>query len=112
MLQQQWQRRTFACEADAQQAATLCLRELHLPSHHLTYTVSTEWLPTKRATRGRPPKDVPRPQCQVWRIMGQVQEATDALSRRAQRERRFVLVTHVLEAQQLSDIELLRAYKG
>jgi transposase len=27
-LQQQWQRRTFACEADAHQAAALCLREL------------------------------------------------------------------------------------
>jgi transposase len=112
MLQQQWQRRTFACEADAQQAAALCLRELRLHSHHLTYTVSTEWVPTKRSTRGRPPKDVPRPQRQVWRVMWQVQEVTEAISRRAQRERRFVLVTNVLEAQQLSDIELLRAYKG
>jgi transposase len=27
-LQKQWQRRTFACAADAQQAAALCLREL------------------------------------------------------------------------------------
>jgi transposase len=111
-LQQQWQRRTFACEADAQQAAALCLRELRLHSHHLTYTVSTEWVLTKRATRGRPPKDVPRPQRQVWRVTWQAQEATEAISRRAQRERRFVLATDVLEAQQLPDTELLRAYKG
>jgi transposase len=111
-LQQQWQRRTFACEADAQQAAALCLRELRLHSHHLTYTVSPGWVPTKRAARGRPPRDVPRPQRQVWRVMWQVQEATEAISRRAQRERRFVLVTNVLEAQQLADAELLHAYKG
>jgi hypothetical protein len=111
-LPQQWQRRTLACEAEAQQAAALCLRELRLPSHHLTYTVSPEWVPTKRAVRGRPPRDVPRPQRQVWRVRWQVQEATEAISRRAQRERRFVLVTNVLEAQQLADTERLHAYTG
>jgi transposase len=111
-LQQQWQRRTFACEADAQQAVTLCLRELRLHSHHLTYTVSAEWVPAKRTTRGRPPKDAPRPQRQIWRVTWQLQEAPAAISRRAQRERRFVLATNVLDSQQLSDAELLRAYKG
>jgi transposase len=111
-LHQQWQRRTFACEADAQQAATLCLRESRLHSNHLTYTVNAEWVPAKRATRGRPPKASPRPQHQVWRVTWQPQEAIDAISRRAQRERRFVLATNVLEAQQLSDAELLQAYKG
>src|SRR5262249_15790027 len=102
-LQQQWQRRTFACETEAHQAATLCLRELRLPSHHLTYTVSAEWVPAK---------DAPRPQGQVSSVTGQVQEATDAMSLRAQREGRFVLATNVLEVQHLSDAELLRAYKG
>jgi transposase len=111
-LHQQWQRRPFACEADAQQAATLCVRELRLHSHHLTYTVNAEWVPVKRATRGRPPKAAPRPQRQVWRVTWHPQEAIDAISRRAQRERRFVLATNVLDAQQLSDAELLRAYKG
>jgi transposase len=111
-LQQRWQRRRFACEVDAQQAATLCLRELRLHSHHLTYTVSAEWVPAKRATRGRPPKGAPRPQHQVWRVTWQVQEATEAISRQARRERRFVLATNVLEPQHLSDAELLRAYKG
>jgi transposase len=111
-LQLRWQRRTFACEADAQQAAALCLRELRLHSHHLTYTASAEWVPAKRTTRGRPPKEAPRPRRQVWRVTWQVQQATEAMSLRAQRERRFVLATNVLEAQQLSDAELLRAYKG
>jgi hypothetical protein len=110
--QEQWQRRTFACEADAQQAAALCLRERRWHSHHLTDTVSPAWGPTKRATRGRPRKDVPPPQRQVWRVMWQVQEATDAISRWAQRERRLVLVTKVVEAQQLSDTARLRAYQG
>jgi hypothetical protein len=111
-LHQPWQRRPFACEADAQQAATLCLRELRLPSQHLTSTVNAEWGPAKRAPRGRPPKAAPRPQQQVWRVTWQPQEAIDAMSRRAQRERRCVLATHVLEAQQLSDAELLRADNG
>jgi transposase len=111
-LQQQWQRRTFACETEAHQAATLCLRELRLHSHHLTYTVSAQWGPVKRTTRGRPPKAVPRPQRQLWCVTWQVQEATDAMSRRAQREGRFVLATNVLEVQHLSDAELRRAYKG
>ncbi len=41
-----------------------------------------------------------------------MQEATAASMAQAQRERRFVLATQVLEAQQLSDADLLRAYKG
>jgi transposase len=111
-LRQQWQRRTFACEADARQAATLCWRELTLHSHQLTYTVDAEWVPAKRTTRGRPPKDAPRPQRQVWQVSWQVQEATAAILAQAQRERRFVLATNVLDTQHLSDADLLRAYKG
>jgi transposase len=111
-LQQHWQRRPFACEPDAHQAAMVCLRGLRLHSHHLTYTVSAEWVSAKRTTRGRPPKEAPRPQCQVWRVTWQVQEATEAMSLWAQREGRFVLATNVLEVQHLSDAELLRAYKG
>lgn len=111
-LGQQWQRRTFACEADAHQAATLCLRERRLHYHHLTYTVSPEWVLAKRATRGRPPKEAPRPQRQVWRVTWQVHEATEAITTQAQRECRFVLATNVLDAQELTDAELLRAYKG
>jgi transposase len=111
-LQQQWQRRSFACEADAHQAASLCLQELALHTHHLTFTVASEWVPVKRAVRGRPPKGAPRPQRQVWRVRWQVQAATDALATQAQRERRFVLATNVLDAQQLTDADLLQAYKG
>jgi transposase len=111
-LQQQWQRRSFAGEADAHQAANLCLQELAWHTHQLTFTVAPESVPVKRAVRGRPPKGAPRPQRQVWRVRWQVQEATDALAAQAQRERRFVLATHGLDAQQLTDADLLRAYKG
>jgi transposase len=111
-LQQRWQRRTFACEADAHQDAMLCLRELALHHYQLTYTVAAEWVAAKRATRGRPPKDAPRPQGQVWRVYWQVQEATEARALQAQRERRFVLATNVLDVQDLPDAELLKAYKG
>ena len=111
-LQAQWQRRTFACEADAHQAATLCLRELRVNQHQLTYTVSADWVPAKRTIRGRPPKATPRPQRQIWRVSWHVHEATEAIRTRARRESRFVLVTNVLAPQDLSDPDLLRAYKG
>ncbi len=111
-LQQRWQRRAFACEADAHQTAILCRRELSLHSHHLTYTVAPEWVPAKRAARGRPPTGSSPPQRQVWRVRWQVQEATEAITTQAQRERRFVLATNVLDGQQLTDADLLRAYKG
>jgi len=111
-LQAQWQRRTFACEADAHQAATLCLRELRVQHHQLAYTVSADWVPAKRTTRGRPPQGTPRPQRQVWRVGWHVRDATEAIRTRAQRESRFVLVTNVLAPQDLSDSDLLRAYKG
>jgi transposase len=111
-LQAQWQRRTFACEADARQAATLCLRELRVDHHQLTYTVSADWVPAKRTTRGRPPKAASRPQHQVWRVSWHVHEAIEAIRARAQRESRFVLATNVVTPQDLSDTDLLRAYKG
>jgi transposase len=111
-LQHQWHRRTFACEADAHQAATLCLRELSMHSHHLTYTVGAAWVADKRTTRGRPPKGAPRPQHQVWRVTWQVQEATEAIMARTRRDSRLVLATNVLESEHLSDVDLLRAYKG
>jgi transposase len=111
-LYQQWQRRWFACEADAHQAATLCLRELAVRYHVLTYTVASEWVPDRHATRGRPPKHAPRPQRQVWRVTWRVREASQVLTAQARRASRFVLATNVLDVQQLSDAELLRAYKG
>jgi hypothetical protein len=111
-LQHQWQPRPFAGEADARQAATLCVRERRVPQHQLTSTVAAEWVPAKRTTRGRPPKHAPRPQRQVWRVAWQAQEATEAICRRAQRARRFVLASHVLDAPHLSDAELLRADTG
>jgi hypothetical protein len=111
-LQPQWQQRTFACEANAPQAARLGVRELRLHYHQRTYTVAAEWVPAKRTTRGRPPQHAPRPQRQIWRVTWQGQEATTAIPRRAPRERRFVLASNVLDAQHLSDAELLRAYNG
>jgi transposase len=41
-----------------------------------------------------------------------VHEATEAIAAQIQRERRFVLATTVLDAQQLSDAEVLKAYQG
>ena len=81
-------------------------------SHHLTYTVGAEWVAAKRTTRGRPPKAAPRPQRQVWRVTWQVHEATEVITAQTRRDSRFVLAINVLEAEHLSDADLLRAYKG
>jgi transposase len=111
-LQRQWQRRCFACEADAHHAAGLCVRELSRRDHHLTDTVAAAGVPGKHARRGRPSKQAPRPQRQVWQVIWQVQEASEILTAQARREGRFVPATNVLDAGQLSDAEVLRAYKG
>jgi transposase len=62
--------------------------------------------------RGRPSKEASRPQRHIWRVVWQVQKATEAIKRRAQREGRVGLATNVLDAQHRSDADLLRAYKG
>lgn len=111
-LQQQWQQRSFACEADAHQAAVHCFQQLSLHSHQVTYTVQAEWVPAKWAKRGRPPQHASRPQHQVWRVTWQFQEATEAMHARMQRASRLVLATNVLDSEQLTDAELLRTYKG
>lgn len=111
-LQQPWQRRTLACEADAHQAANLCLRARSLHSPRLLSTVGSEWVPATRGTRGRPPKEAPRPTRQSWRGRWPLHEATEAIRARAQREGRFVLATNVLAPRDLSDVDLLRAYQG
>jgi hypothetical protein len=111
-LVQQWQRRTVACEAEAHQAATLCLRELRVHQHQRTSLVSAEGVTAKRTTRGRPPKDTLPPQPQVWRVIWHGREATAAIRTRAQRECRVVLAPKVLAPQERSDAERLRADKG
>jgi transposase len=108
-LQRQWQRRCFACEADAHQAASLCVRELSLRDQHLTSTVAADWVPGTPARRGRPPKQAPRPQRQVWQVTWRVQEASEILTAQARREGRFVLATNVLDAGPRSDAEVLQA---
>jgi hypothetical protein len=45
----------------------------------------------------------------VWRVCWQVQEAPEAITTQPQRERRFVLASNVLDGQQLTDADLLRA---
>jgi hypothetical protein len=107
-----WQRRTCAGAAAAPQAASVCLRALPVPSHHLTSTVSAEGVPAKRTTRGRPPTEAPRPQRRVWCVTWQVQEAPEAIGLRAQRAGRVVRATPGLAGQHLSDAELRRADTG
>jgi hypothetical protein len=111
-LHQPWQRRACAWEAEAHPAATLCLRELALHRHHLTFPSASAWVAAKRAPRGRPSPEASRPQRHIWRVIWQLQEATDASKRRAQREGRCVLATNVRDAQPLAAADLLRADKG
>jgi hypothetical protein len=86
--------------------------EAALAPQHLTDTVSAEWGPAKRTTRGRPPTDARRPQRQGWGVSWQVQEAPEASGLRAPREGRCVLVTHGLAVHHRSDAARLRAYTG
>jgi len=106
------QQRPVACEAEAQQAARLGVRERRWHSPQLTDTVAAEWVPATRTTRGRPPQHAPRPQHPLWRGTWLGQAATTAISRRAQRARRFGLARHERDAPHLSEAERRRADKG
>jgi hypothetical protein len=108
-LYQPRQRRWFACEAEAPQAASLGRRELALRDQVLTDTVAAAGGPDTQATRGRSPQHAPRPQRQVWRVTRQGRAASQGLTAQARRERRFGLATNGLDVQPRSDAALARA---
>jgi hypothetical protein len=111
-LYPQWQRRWFAWEAEAHQAAPLCRRELAVRSQGLTSTVVSAWGPATPARRGRPPTHAPRSQRQGWRVPWQGREASQGLTAQARRERRVGLATTVLDVPPRADAERVRADKG
>jgi transposase len=96
----------FACEPDAQAALA---RQLKSSPEWLT--VQATLVPHPKQNRpGRPRRGTP-PDRTEWQIQATVTVADEAITRAVQRKASFLVATNVLDADQLSDQELIRTYK-
>lgn len=107
-----WKQREFACEADARDALKRFQKKQSLNYHRLEGEVYSEEVTGRYPRPGRPKKGEKRPKRTVYRVAWEMEEVTGALEASVQREGCFVLATDVLDEAELSDAELLRAYKG
>ena len=96
----------FACEPDAQAALTQ-----HLKKRPAWLRVDSRLIAHSKQTRpGRPRKDR-TPERTDWQIEASVVIDEQALARAVQRKASFLVATNVLDADQLSDQELIQTYK-
>jgi transposase len=112
--QEHWERQLwhlghqeFACQADAQAAIERQLKTLPVWLR-VTSQVSAQ---PHYAGKGRPAKDV-LPLRQSWHIEASVCRDDAQLEREVERRARFIVATNVLEAQELSDEQIIRLYKA
>jgi transposase len=96
----------FACEPDAQAALVQLLKNrpewLMVQAHLVPHP--------KQSRPGRPRKDTP-PDRTEWQIAATLTVEETALARVVQRTASFLVATNVLDADQLSDQELIRTYQ-
>ncbi|HZC78181.1 MAG TPA: IS1634 family transposase, partial [Ktedonobacterales bacterium] len=95
----------FACEPDAQAALAT---QLQTCQGWLVVRAHIQALPKHRRP-GRPRKDAP-PDRTEWQVQASVSVDAVAVARRARRNASFLVATNVLEADQLSDHELVQTY--
>jgi transposase len=96
----------FACEPDAQAALA---RQLKSTPEWLT--IQATLVPHPKQNRlGRPRQGTPADRTE-WQIQATVTVADEAVTRAVQRKASFLVATNVLDADQLSDQELIRTYK-
>jgi transposase len=96
----------FACEPDAQMALAR-----HLKSCPAWLMVQTQLTPHPKRNRPGRPRQSTLPDRTEWQLQATVSVDADALTRAVQRKASFLVATNVLEANQLSDQELIRTYK-
>lgn len=97
--------RPFACEADAQAAATLFASKLRY--HRL------EWKTVSRnryMSRGRPAGDA-TPDAVEWCIDGMIHDDEKQIDEAKRRKGMFVIATNELDTESLTDRQLLEVYK-
>jgi transposase len=98
--------RTFACEADAREAAGLFAKGLGFFT--LEYQVKPE---SHYAGKGRPAKDA-QARTTTWSIEGQLIDDQSAIKHEMSRKGRFIIATNVLDANEIPASELLAVYKS
>lgn len=95
----------FACEADAQAAAEAFDSKLRY--HDLDWKICSRG---RYANRGRPAAGA-KPDVVEWYIEGTLQEDEQAICEAKRRKGMFVIATNELDAQALTDQQLLEVYK-
>jgi len=101
------QRRTFACEPDAREAALATASSWRF--HHLTYEVDSR---EAYKTRGRPAAGQP-PDSVSWRIRnGQVVPDAEAIAQAQQGRGLYVVTTNEMDKTRAPAAELLALYKS
>ncbi|MCI5222394.1 MAG: IS1634 family transposase, partial [Candidatus Electrothrix sp. AR4] len=99
-------KQNFACEADALKALSCFENKLKILSIHDTRVVA---LPRHKGKR-RPAKGK-QPRFHVYRIEGNAASLLQERTRLLERKSCFILATNQLDCEELSDEELLKAYK-
>jgi transposase len=96
----------FACEPDAQAALAP-----QLTSSPEWLTVQATLVPHPKQTRPGRPRQGTAPDRTEWQIQATVTVADEAVTRAVQRTASFLVATNLLDADQLSDQELIRTYQ-
>ncbi len=97
--------RPFACEADAQAAAEAFNSKLRY--HDLEWKICAR---RRYSSRGRPAAGA-KPDVVEWYIEGTLREEEQAIEQAKQRKGMFVIATNELDAERLTDRQLLEVYK-
>lgn len=102
-------RKTFACQADAIDAAEAFAAE-HLEKH---YRLADPQIVTvaRYSKRGRPAKGA-EPEEVRYRIEAELKRDEAAIEEELERSARYILATNVLDSKELTKDELLAEYKG
>ncbi|MGB9851225.1 MAG: IS1634 family transposase [Moorellaceae bacterium] len=103
-------RRPFACEADAQKAIELFLREYRHHPFILKGTV-VEDIVSNYARPGRPKKGEQPQTTVVYHAHIQIEEDREAMAREKDLASTFVLITNLMDTQAYPDREVLKEYK-
>jgi transposase len=97
--------RPFACEADAQAAATAFASKLRY--HRLEWKVASR---NRYMSRGRPACDA-TPDAVEWYVGGSIEDDESKIEAAKRRKGMFVVATNELDPEALTDRQLLEVYK-
>lgn len=107
------EKKDFSCERDAQAALSEFMKE-HKGSHTVEGIVTPKEQPGRRKKRGRPKKgEAAPPPVTVYTINLTIHPPSkEKWEQLRQQASTFILITNQMDGEKLSDVDLLKAYKG